>query len=102
MASADRIDDTTAAIIRSSSRDRCSRTIPGVSNSTIWWSGALARPTTRCRVVCGRGLTAHSFCPTSALMSVDLPALGLPITATYPDRWPGGSAPRSSSVRAGW
>jgi len=68
--------------MRSSSLDRCSRTIPGVSKSTIWWSGPQARPTTRCRVVCGLGLTAQSFWPTSALMSVDLPAFGLPITAT--------------------
>jgi hypothetical protein len=51
IASADRIDDTTAAIIRSSKRDRCSRTIPGVSKSTIWWSGPEARPTILCRVV---------------------------------------------------
>jgi hypothetical protein len=43
-------------------------------------------PVTRVRVDCGLGLVMASFCPTSLLRRVDLPALGLPATATKPDR----------------
>jgi hypothetical protein len=35
-------------------------------------------------VVCALGLTIATFCPTSALTKVDLPALGAPTTATTP------------------
>jgi hypothetical protein len=37
-------------------------------------------------VVCGFGEMIASFSPTSALRSVDLPALGLPRMQTKPDR----------------
>jgi len=38
------------------------------------------------RVVCALGLTIATFWPTRAFTSVDLPALGAPITATKPAR----------------
>src|SRR5215472_18631311 len=40
----------------------------------------------RFRVVCGFGEMMASFSPTSALSSVDLPALGRPRIATKPER----------------
>ena len=46
----------------------------------------MAMPISRARVVCALALTIATFCPTSALTSVDLPALGAPITATKPAR----------------
>jgi hypothetical protein len=39
-------------------------------------------PRTRRRVVCTLGETIETFAPTSALSSVDFPALGAPISAT--------------------
>ena len=45
---------------------------------------SIAMPISRARVVCAFGLTIATFWPTSALTSVDLPALGAPITATKP------------------
>ena len=49
-------------------------------------SPSIAMPISRARVVCALGLTIATFWPTSALTSVDLPALGAPITATKPAR----------------
>ena len=51
----------------------------------IWYSPEVNIPSCRRRVVCGRGETAATFCPTSALIRVDLPTLGRPMTATNPD-----------------
>src|SRR3546814_9203023 len=59
-------------------------------------------------VVCTLGLTIATFCPTSALVSVDLPALGAPTIATTPQcavicpvapalRWRPRSRPPASS-----
>jgi hypothetical protein len=39
----------------------------------------------RLRVVCGLSLMMAIFCPMSALMSVDLPTFGRPMTAAKPD-----------------
>ncbi len=47
---------------------------------------SIAMPISRARVVCALALTIATFWPTSALTSVDLPALGAPITATNPAR----------------
>ena len=58
--------------------------MPGVSTSRICASPSIAMPISRARVVCALGLTIATFCPTSALTRVDLPALGAPITATKP------------------
>ena len=41
-------------------------------------------PVIRVLVVCGRGDTMAIFSPTSRFSRVDLPALGLPISATKP------------------
>src|SRR5690242_13401362 len=40
----------------------------------------------RWRVVCGRGVTMLTFCPTRALSSVDLPTFGRPTSAAKPQR----------------
>ena len=60
--------------------------MPGVSTSRICAAPSIAMPISRARVVCAFGLTIATFWPTSALTSVDLPALGAPITATKPAR----------------
>src|SRR3712207_9079232 len=44
-----------------------------------------------CRVVCGRLLTMPTFSPTSALVSVVLPALGRPTRQAKPLRYGGWS-----------
>src|SRR3954447_24539300 len=59
---------------------------PGVSTSTICPPGRWTTPRMACRVVCGRLLTMPTFSPTSALVSVVLPALGRPNRATKPLR----------------
>src|SRR4029077_10887760 len=46
----------------------------------------MAMPSSRVRVVCGLGVTMASLRPTRRLSSVDLPAFGAPISATYPHR----------------
>ena len=46
----------------------------------------MAMPRTSARVVCTLRLTIDTFEPTSALISVDLPALGAPISATKAQR----------------
>ena len=43
-------------------------------------------PRTGMRVVCTLWLTIETLLRTSALISVDLPALGAPISATNPQR----------------
>ena len=55
--------------------------MPGVSTNTIWVSPAIATPLTFMRVVWTLGVTMATFDPTSALVSVDLPALGAPMMA---------------------
>src|SRR5271157_4008709 len=65
---------------------------PGVSTSTICPAGrlplwsTLTMPWMRLRVVCGLRVTMASFSPTSALSSMDLPALGRPMMETNPER----------------
>ena len=49
-------------------------------------SPAMAMPRTRQRVVCTLWVTIETLAPTSALTSVDLPALGAPMRATKPQR----------------
>src|SRR5579883_491340 len=60
--------------------------MPGVSTNMIWVSRTRPTPFTRMRVVCTLGLTIATFAPTSALVSVDLPALGAPMMAQNPAR----------------
>src|SRR5271170_8244019 len=59
---------------------------PGVSISKICASSSLRIPRIRRRVVCGRGVTMATLCPTSRFTSVDLPTLVRPATATNPAR----------------
>src|SRR6516164_10024056 len=47
---------------------------------------SIAIPSSRVRVVCGLGVTIASLRPTRRLSSVDLPAFGAPISATWPHR----------------
>src|ERR1700754_4159545 len=60
--------------------------IPGVSIKMSWADPSIAMPRTSVRVVCTLGETIATLLPTSALVSVDLPALGAPISATKPQR----------------
>ena len=48
-------------------------------------------PRTVCRVVCGRDDAMATFCPTMALVNVDLPALGRPTKQAKPERKPVGN-----------
>src|ERR1700720_1146989 len=59
---------------------------PGVSISKICASGSLRIPRIRRRVVCGRGVTIATLCPTIRFTRVDLPTLVRPPTATNPAR----------------
>ena len=82
---------TSERVSRTTSFSRCpSRLLglcrPGVSTSTICPAGRCTTPRMACRVVCGRLLTMPTFSPTSALVSVVLPALGRPTRATKPLR----------------
>ena len=82
---------TSAQVVRTRSlsrspsrvRGRCS---PGVSTSTSCPSGRCTMPRTTVRVVCGLSDVITTFWPTSALVSVDLPALGRPTNDAKPER----------------
>jgi len=60
----------------------CGLCSPGVSTNTTWAAGRVRIPSWFLRVVCGFGETAAIFWVSRALISVDLPTLGRPITAT--------------------
>src|SRR5579872_1851918 len=68
-----------------SSRRRGAK-MPGVSTKMSCAPSATAMPRISARVVCTFGVTIETLLPTSALISVDLPALGAPINATKPQR----------------
>ena len=70
-----------------SSRRRGAK-IPGVSMNTSCAWPSIAMPRNSVRVVCTLGVTIATLLPTSALISVDLPALGAPISAMKPQRVP--------------
>ncbi len=83
-----------------SSRRRGAK-MPGVSMKTSWLVPSMAMPRTGMRVVCTLWLTIDTLAPTSALTSVDLPALGAPMTAMKPQRVSGAArAPGHSSALA--
>src|SRR5690606_23929427 len=73
--------------------------MPGVSTRMICVSPSSAMPSRRARVVCALALVIATFWPTSALTSVDLPALGAPITATTPQRVTPSSPARGEGFR---
>src|SRR4051812_37435027 len=56
----------------------------------------MAIPRNSVRVVCTLGVTIATLLPTSALISVDLPAFGAPISAMKPQRVPPSVALRST------
>src|SRR5215831_2121851 len=60
-------------------------------------SPSVATPSTLVRVVCGLGVTIASLLPTSRLSSVDLPAFGAPISATWPHRVGAARSPANAS-----
>src|SRR3990172_6454301 len=60
--------------------------MPGVSTRMTWLLPMSAMPRTGPRVVCALWVTMETLAPTSALVSVDLPLFGAPITATKPQR----------------
>src|SRR6185295_17601614 len=60
--------------------------MPGVSMNTSCAFPCMAIPRTSARVVCTLRLTIETLEPTSALVSVDLPAFGAPISAMKPQR----------------
>ena len=68
-----------------SSRRRGAK-MPGVSTKMSCAAPSMAMPRTSVRVVCTLGVTIETLVPTSALISVDLPAFGAPISATKPQR----------------
>src|SRR5579859_4247622 len=72
--------------------------MPGVSTRMIWASPSMTMPRTSERVVCTLLDTIEIFEPTSALISVDLPTLGAPISAANPQRVARGCAAASGST----
>src|SRR5262245_60740163 len=74
--------------------------MPGVSMNTSCASPSIAMPRSSVRVVCTLCDTMVTLVPTSALMSVDLPALGAPISAMKPQRRPASWAPGVGSAIA--
>ena len=60
----------------------------------------MAMPRSGMRVVCTLWLTIATLAPTSALTSVDLPALGAPMTATKPQRGLGAAPSRIVAASA--
>jgi hypothetical protein len=75
-----------AASTMARSRRRRGAKIPGVSMNTSWLAPSMAMPRSGMRVVCTLWLTIETLAPTRALTSVDLPALGAPMTAMKPQR----------------
>src|SRR5919205_702012 len=84
----------------SSVRGRCR---PGVSTRISWASSRWTIPRMVCRVVCGLAEVMATFLPTSALVRVDLPALGRP-TSTENPAWylPNGSPPSALFCLLTW
>ena len=73
----------TRSLSRSPSRVR-GRCRPGVSTRISWASGRCTMPRITVRVVWGLSEVIATLVPTSALVSVDLPALGRPTNDAKP------------------
>ena len=91
------ITSTSAQVSRTTSLSRLPSSVrglcrPGVSITTSCASGRCRMPRMACRVVCGRLDVIAIFEPISALVSVDLPALGRPTKQAKPDRKPSGTS----------
>src|SRR5689334_22976129 len=60
----------------------------------------MAMPRNSVRVVCTLGVTIATLLPTIALISVDLPAFGAPISAMKPQRVPPSTVAAGSAIGA--
>src|ERR1700676_3907368 len=67
---------------------------------TSWDSASMAIPRSSVRVVCTLWETIATLAPTIALIRVDLPTLGAPMSAMKPQRRPAGSPRAGSSIEA--
>src|SRR3981081_4306647 len=67
---------------------------------TSWASACVAIPRSNVRVVCTLWETIVTLAPTIALISVDLPTLGAPISAMNPQRRTAGSPLSGSAIEA--
>src|SRR5260370_31209223 len=67
---------------------------------TSWASACVAMPRSNVRVVCTLWETIATLAPTIALIRVDLPTLGAPISAMNPQRRTAGSPLPSSTIEA--
>src|SRR4029079_11915586 len=72
--------------------------MPGVSTRITCDEPIKAMPRTGPRVVCALWVTIETLAPTSALVSVDLPLFGAPISATKPQRVGGDSSAAGSAI----
>src|SRR4051794_6708427 len=72
---------------------------PGVSMKISCASPAVAMPRSSARVVCTLWETIATLVPTSALMSVDFPTLGAPISAMKPHRLPSSLGSAIAAIR---
>src|SRR5262249_2940488 len=77
-----------AVVTMARSSRRLGKKMPGVSTKISCASPSVAMPRMSARVVCPLCDTIVTLVPTSALMSVDLPTLGAPMSATKPQRVP--------------
>src|SRR5512139_695238 len=75
-----------AVVTMARSSRRFGEKMPGVSMKISWVLPSTAMPRISARVVCTFRDTMVTLEPTSALSSVDLPALGAPISAMKPQR----------------
>src|SRR4051812_23642054 len=83
------ITSTSAQVVLTRSFSRSPSSVrglcrPGVSTRISWASGRCTMPRTACRVVCGFDDVITIFWPTSAFVSVDLPAFGRPTKQAKP------------------
>src|SRR3954451_2323056 len=97
------ITSTSAQVVFTTSFNRSPSNVrglcrPGVSTRISCASGRCTIPRTACRVVCGFDDVMTIFFPTSALVSVDLPALGRPTKQAKPARKAPPSVPGFSGV----
>src|SRR5712691_8025659 len=74
--------------------------MPGVSTNTSCAWPSIAMPRSSVRVVCTLWETIATLAPTSALISVDLPTLGAPISAMKPQRRPADAPVAGSAIEA--
>src|SRR5262245_643624 len=89
-----------ALVTMARSSRRLGANMPGVSTRTSCAAPSVAMPRRSVRVVCTLCETMATLLPTRALISVDLPTLGAPISATKPQRLPEASPVGTSAIEA--